>query len=153
MGCSGALEEGFITTQKELSDFVFPPLHHMRDNNVSRYITRIIRDNDRKDVPKYVVTLLSSRSLRKGGVAELAAHPIIRYSEEHARTGHSTGTNLDTYMENIGIALSKAGGMALNKYKDVHANVNPPSFSVLGIENALYVEEFLLNSSHQTWII
>ena len=77
-------------------------------------------------------------------MTELAAHQSIRYPEEHARTGHSTGTNLDKYIENVGIALSKAGGMALNKYKDVHAKVNPPSFSALGIENARYVDELLV---------
>ena len=136
MGCYGALEKGFISTQKELSDFVFPSLHHMTDNNVARYITCIICNNIGKDVPTDVLNSLSLRLLRKGGVTELAAHPSICYPEEHARSGHSTGTNLDKYIENVGIALSKAGGMALNKYKDVHANVNPPSFSALGIENA-----------------
>jgi len=55
---------------------------------------------------------------------------------KNIRTGHSTVTNLDKYIENVGIALSKAGGMVLNKYKDVRANINPPSISALGIENA-----------------
>ena len=64
MGCYGSLEKGFITTQKELSDFVFPPLHRMTDNNVSIYITRIICNNVGKDVPKDVLNSLSSRLLR-----------------------------------------------------------------------------------------
>ena len=34
--------------------------------------------------------------------------------------------------------------MALNKYKDAHAKVNPPSFSALGIDNARYVDELLV---------
>ena len=69
-------------------------------------------------------------------MTELAAHPSIRYPKEHAMTGHSTGKNLDKYIENVGMSLSKAGGMALKNYKDVHANVYPPRFSTVGIENA-----------------
>ena len=115
---------------------MFASLRHMMDNNVVRYITCIICNNVRKDVPKDIVNLLSSRLLKKEEVTELVAHPSIRYPGEHARTGHSTGKNLDKNIENVGIALSKDSGMALNKYKDVHVNVYPPRISSLGIENA-----------------
>ena len=85
----------------------------MTHNNVARHITCIIRDYIGKDVPKHVTNSLSSRSLKKGGIIDLAAHQSICYPEEHAILGQSTGNNLDKYIENIGIVLSKYASMDL----------------------------------------
>ena len=144
MGCFGACENGFMSRSETAKDFVFQNLHNILDQSVAKQLTKSIRNAINPYVSKEIRLSYTSKSIRKGGISELCAHAGLRYPEENARSGHSTGTHMDTYIDNVGLALSLPGALAMNGYKDVRSPVHPPSFECLGIHNQKSVNLFLL---------
>ena len=69
LGCYYAVERGLFCSNKKstgVSDFVFPRLHKLRNNSISRSITKIIRENLPQSMNPKLKNLYSSKSLRKG---------------------------------------------------------------------------------------
>ena len=48
-------------------------------------------------------------------------------------TGHSIGSYMDSYLENVGLALSLPACLSINGYKNLYQDVYPPTFVVLGM--------------------
>ena len=93
--CFFTLEKGLFrdNISKRASDFLFPTLHKLRNNSITSSLTRTIRDNLPGGICNEVKNYFSSKSLRKGGVSELAFHPEIGVYESAGRTGHHVGSN------------------------------------------------------------
>ena len=78
-------------------------------------------------------------------------HPYISFFESVVRSGHSTGTNQDHYVDRCNIAIAMPGGLALNKWKDVHGVACPPRISCLTdmeIKHALNMVDLLFVVTH-----
>ena len=61
----------------------------------------------------------------------MAMNPDVSFIESLVRSGHSTGTNQDPYVDRCNFALASAGGNAINHWKDVHTPVYPPRITCL----------------------
>lgn len=110
---------------------LFPHLHKIKDENVTKKITRIIRSTLPKEVQKELVNSLSSRSLRKGSVTQLLITPGLSMGDICARSGHSTGTNIDSYADNRNPITALRAGKVLAEWSDVNAPINFPRFECL----------------------
>ena len=106
MACYVMMENGFVSKKEVSKDFVFPSLHAIRDPQVANNLTKLIRKYIPRRVTKLIKESFSSKSQRKAGVTLLSADPNMRFPQIHARTRHSSGSNMDSYLENVGLALS-----------------------------------------------
>ena len=105
----------------------------MRDDSISTKLTKIIRDNLPDGVEGKLKKSFSSKSLRKGGISELAAHKDITMFDSIARTGHSLGNSQDHYCDRMHPFSGLAAGMALSGWSDIDGKmILPPRLSCLG---------------------
>lgn len=79
-----AAEQGYPT-------FLFPSLHRIQNNSVSKKITTIIRDTLPAGITQQLRKGYSAKSLRKGSVTQLMMTPGLALSDICGRSGHSTG--------------------------------------------------------------
>jgi len=70
--------------KKAVADFLFPRLHSQRDDIITRNLTKTIRDYLPVEVPDKLRKSYPSKSLRKGGMTELALHRDIGFSKSVA---------------------------------------------------------------------
>ena len=56
---------------------------------------------------------------------------------------HSTGRNMDHYIENVGLELSLPGCLAINVYSNVHTQVHAPNVFCLGLSVKYSVNQIL----------
>jgi hypothetical protein len=67
-------------------------------------MTSIIRENLPEGCPDKITKSLSIKSSRQGGITELALHRGMTVFDACARSGHSTGVNLESYIDKNNIA-------------------------------------------------
>ena len=128
----------------EIKDFVFPNLHSMKREGVSRRLTTSIRDNIdvsglSKDEAKKRKDCYSSRSMRVGAMTQNRANPDLSLEEEYERSGHKMddlGTNphAEGYVGSTP-AVNAPGGLALAGHKNCH--VIPYAFSWSAVSHAM----------------
>jgi hypothetical protein len=85
-------EQGFET-------FLFPSLHRIRNDSVTKKITSAIRGVLPNNLTQEMVKRYSAKSLRKGSITQLMMKPGLTVGDVCGRSGHSTGTNIDTYAD------------------------------------------------------
>ena len=148
MGCYAMMENGFVSKKEVSQDFVFPSLHAIRDQQVATNLTKLIRKYLPKRFTKAIKTSFSSKSQRKAGVTLLSADPNMRFPQIHARTGHSSGSHMDSYLENVGLVLSLPACLSMNGYKNLYQDVYPPTFACLGIAHQSMAKKLILQLFH-----
>jgi len=133
VGAFWAVEWGLHrpSTRQDTESFLFPHLHSIKSDTVSKKITAIMRGVLPKNTPDKLQKEISSKSLRKGSVSQLLIHHDLSIGEICSRTGHSTGTNLDSYADDRNVVRGIAAGKALAGWSNVRANVKLPSFECL----------------------
>ena len=133
VGAFWAVEWGLHrpATRQDTESFLFPHLHSIKSDNVSKKITAIMRSVLPDDIPERLQREISSKSLRKGSVSQLLINHDLSIGEICSRTGHSTGTNLDSYADDRNVVRGIAAGKALAGWSNVRASVNVPSFECI----------------------
>jgi hypothetical protein len=104
-------------------DFVFPSLHRFKDGYVVKLLTQHIRDSLTPSANKPIKESFSVKSCRKGAITQMAMHPDIGIFEACARSGHSTGTSQDSYIDKHSIASGMPGVRVLAGCPTAHSSV------------------------------
>lgn len=114
-------------------DFMYPDLLQVRDRGVARKLTEVIRACLVLDegVPVSERNSFSCTSLRRAAITELSVHRDVGLFEATGRTGHSTQTNLDSYIDKMCFARSLPGGIVLAGWKSTNILPRPPTFACL----------------------
>ena len=158
IGCFYAVERGLYRANGKstgVSDFMFPSLHKLRETSIARSLTNVIRDNLPKSTPAKLKNSYSSKSVRKGGIGEMSMHSDVSFNESVIRSGHSTGTNQDHYVNWNNFELSSVGGLGINYWEDAHGKVYPPCLSCLSskeISHAMKMIEQLFLITHTDFL-
>lgn len=145
LGSFFAVENGLFRTHADgpKSNFVFPSLHALRDAGVTSLLTTIIRDNLPAETPAQLKKSFKAKSMRRASITELALHPQIGLFESTGRSGHSTGTTQDSYIDKMCIAVSLPGGRALSGWKNVRDGALPPRIACLSNDEIAKVQKFI----------
>ena len=110
---------------------VFPSLHSIQDKAVAKKITAAIRKYMPPLLRKESKDKLTSRSLRQGAITELSIHSAITLFQVCARSGHSTGTSLDSYIDKRNVAKILPTANALHQQHNIFAKVVLPQLESL----------------------
>lgn len=148
LGSFFAVENGLFRSgddQVAIQSYLFPDLHGYVDSGVTKKVTAIIRDNLPQGCPKELGDTYSAKSLRKGSITELMTHRSLNGLDVCGRSGHATGTHLDTYADKTFIVRGLRGGKALAQFHDVDANIKVPTLECLGANVANAVEALIDN--------
>jgi hypothetical protein len=125
------------------AQFVFPDLHGIKDASVAKKLTQTIRDNLPIGVPQPIKDSITVKSLRKASITTLAAHSEISLFDSAGRSGHSTGTVQDSYIDRNCIALGLRGGRVLAGSSIFCKDVKPPRMEWLGPQASPHVVRFM----------
>jgi hypothetical protein len=127
MGCFFAVEDGLFRTEKQVDcyKFTFPDLHGMKNESVTKLLTKILRSHTAPELKAST----TARGLRSGSNTILATHPDITVPEQFARGGWSAG-NMDIYTKS-NPKLSLPPMLALGGFKNPHARAYPPRLECL----------------------
>lgn len=123
-----------------IQTFLFPNLHSLADSGVSKKVTTIIRENLKMGCPKPIKDSFSAKSIRKGAITELSLHRNMDTLDVCGRSGHSTGTTLDTYMDKMFIVRGLGGAKVLAHFRDPNTETKVPRLECLGVHTASAVE-------------
>ncbi|KAG7345613.1 hypothetical protein IV203_033144 [Nitzschia inconspicua] len=148
-GCYFMVENGLMRTDEEIKpgkvNVVFPSIFNTVESSTSRKLTAAIRSTI--SGPPDVKNRYSARSLRYGAITELALHRELSVFAGCARSGHSTGTTVDDYIDDNNPAYGLQAGMARCGYQDLASNlkakIEVPRLEALGVEVAASVDELL----------
>ncbi|KAG7372875.1 hypothetical protein IV203_033599 [Nitzschia inconspicua] len=148
-GCYFMVENGLMRTDEEIKqgkvNVVFPSIFNTVESSSSRKLTAAIRSTI--SGPPDVKNRYSARSLRYGAITELALHRELSVFAGCARSGHSTGTTVDDYIDDNNPAYGLQAGMARRGYQDLASNlkakIEVPRLEALGVEVAASVDELL----------
>ena len=129
--------------KNNVSMAAFPFLHSIQNAAVAKRITAAIR--------KYMPTLLSkesrdkfsSRSLRQDAITQLSMHSRITLFQACARSGHTTGTSLDSYIDKRNLAKTLPAANALHKRHNIFAKVVLPQLESLGADILPQIESLM----------
>ena len=156
-----AVEKGLFRTNDDISkgllNVAFPLLHKTGENRTTTKITEAIRSALPDSIGDKIKTSVSARSLRQGAINEMAMHGCINVFEACARSGHSTGTTLDEYLDEKNALRGLKAAMARCCYKnlttDLDRRIHVPRLSSLGGEALEYAmllmdDVFLVSVPH-----
>jgi len=122
LGCYWAVGQGLMrppgsdipgTGLDRKSGFVFQDLHNMKDDNVTKQMSELIKSL----VPVLLRQYYSVKSMRYGAMSQLMWDPAVAYEEAIALGGWSTATNSDWYTWIYLIAVIPAV-LSLSGYPD-----------------------------------
>lgn len=123
---------------------IFLNLHNLNDSSVSRKLTDVIRGFLPADYHVEIKNGYSVKSLRKGAVTQMAMHPVLNAMDMCSRSGHNTGTTLDSYLDNNNIAQGQCGGKVLNNYINLKMIMKVLRLEALGAIASPSVDNFIL---------
>jgi len=147
-GSHAACEGGWLRCERHRKDGtwnkVLPNLHQIGDTSVPGKLTDVLRKwGVAPGTPKAIRDSISSKSLRRGAVMELLAHPKSTLSIVAGRSGHSLGNNLDFYDDKTNFVRSLPGGKILAGWNDPHQPVFQPRVEALGDHNKEMVQSLM----------
>ena len=96
----------------------------MITKDIIRHLTKDVSNND-KDI-------FISKSIHIASITKMAAHQGVELFESHYRSGHSLGTNQESYLDQNILILDLPGVYALNGWVDATPNKLYPFFHCLG---------------------
>ena len=149
LGSFWSVEGGLYRSeaQSEFKSFLFPFLHGMKDRSVSSKILNAIRDCLPKNspngepLPKDVKNSFSGKSVRKATITELLNDSSLNYTDVCHRSGHESGTTLDSYEDKRNISIGMRGGKILAHYS-ASDNATVPTLNCLPADSvALLMKE------------
>ena len=111
LGCFWTVESGLFRTDEHepFKTFLFPSFHRKADKTVSKNQAQAIQDNLPLEMTKKQKAQFTGKSWRKGSTSILIAHPDTTHEDTCSITGHSFGTNTDSYADRHNIAFGLRG--------------------------------------------
>ena len=148
IGSYWAVEGGLFRTddQSPYATYLFPLLHKMADNSVASKILNTIRDLLPEDMKKELKQSFSGKSLRQSSITELLIDPDLSYSDVLGRSGHESGTTIDTYQDKMNIATGIRGGKKLAHWS-ADADVKVPKLDGLPTDSVYKMMDKLFTIS------
>lgn len=133
-GAYGMCDNGFFRSEQQIADglqyAVFPDLHKVSDNHVTTQLGEALKGT----LPPSVKDSFSAKSMRMGGVNELAMQQSMNIFMACARTGHSTSTNLDSYLDGSNPLKGLPAALALHG-RSIESRVVLPDIDAVGHSN------------------
>ena len=130
MGCYLFLDRGLIRTRQEMDDhlepFMYPHERMSSSNETCRRIGNHLKGNLPKNATKELIDSISQKSLRKGSISEMAAHEQCTYWSLINRSGHSSGTNADSYLDRNSVQAGIVGAKILADHSFFHRPMKVP---------------------------
>jgi hypothetical protein len=146
MGAYWMCEDGLARNEDQIRkgqmNSVFPSLQDVSTNTVAKKITGIIRGAFPDGVDDKIRKRYSARSLRKGMITEMCMSSLITLLEVCARSGHSTGTSLESYMDIMNPLRSLPGANALHG-NPLRMKPVMPRMDAVGAANRVQVEKLM----------
>jgi len=130
--CCNGLYRTQEQIEKSLSKVVFPSLYNIGDASVAKKLTVGVRKYLPASLRKELRDSFSSRSLRLGPITELTMHLEVTLFQLCARSGHSTGTTVDSYIDKKNVAKTIPAANALHQRDRILAKVVVPRLDSLG---------------------
>ena len=93
--CKDGLFRSEEDVGKGLGTKAFPNLHPINDESVTKRMTTVIKES----LPEGTHKHFSSKSVGKGTVNIMSEHPSATVFSVCARSGQTTGTTLDSYLD------------------------------------------------------
>lgn len=148
LGSYWAVEGGLFRSEDQSSyaTYLFPLLHNMTDNSVSNKILQTIRALLPGDMKKELKLSYSGKSLRVATITELLVAPELSYVDVAQRSGHASGTHLDTYEDKMNIATGMRGGKKLSHWSP-GADVKVPKLDGLPTDSVYNMMDKLFTVS------
>ena len=139
--CEDGLARDEDQVRKGQMNSVFPSLQDVSNNAVTKRLTAAIRAS-LDGVPNDIRKKFSAKSLRKGTITEIAMTSFITIIEVCARSGHSTGTCIESYMDAMNPLRSLPAANALHGNP---LNMKPvmPQMDAVGRPNREQVEKLM----------
>jgi hypothetical protein len=134
LGSYWSVEQGLHRSSGDrqiIGNYVFPDLHAFSDPVVTKKVTQVIRENLPKGCPEEIAQSFSAKSTHKGSITLLATHHGCDVLDVCGRSGHATGTSLDSYMDMSYIPRSLPGAKILNQYTNLQADIKVPRLECL----------------------
>ena len=129
--CKDGLFRNEEDVGKGLGTNAFPTLHRINDESVAKRMTTVIRES----LPEGTQKHFSSKSVRKGTVNIMSEHPSATVFSVCARSGHTTGTTLDSYLDKKNPLRGLPAANSLFEREDLRTRVVLPSFDAVGGAN------------------
>ena len=111
--------------------FIVLPCSRIESNLSSLCSTAALRSGLPDSMTPQEKKKYSTKSLRGGGITQAANHPQTGFFEVTAASGHSTQTNLDSYLDRKNPLRTIPAVMALQGEPDIHAKVVVPLLDAL----------------------
>jgi hypothetical protein len=121
---------------------VFPALHSMKSESVSRKISTVLKAHVPVGTPKTVKDGLTSRSLRQASITEMSMNPASTPHTVCARSGHKVGNNSDKYLDPDNLKRGLVGAQILAGNEPTDCVVRFPLLSHLGIQCKPSIDRF-----------
>ncbi|KAL3785836.1 hypothetical protein HJC23_012391 [Cyclotella cryptica] len=157
LGAYFMCDDGLFRSPEDISNgkmnAVFPSLHQVQDKAVAKKLTNAIRTNLPDDIPNHVRDRFSAKSLRKGGTTTVSMVGGLSIFNVSSRTGHSTGTTVDNYIDPSNPVTSFPAANALHGVTTLTALPVLPEMNAVGRHNrpqweALIDRVFAVNVPH-----
>ena len=119
LGSYWACEAGLSrdTSQTDIESFLFPAFHDVLDTTVADKIAAMIQSNLPANCPKKLKKQYTGKSIRKAAITTMLMDPDSSFTDCAGRSGHASGTQLDSYEDKMNIAIAIRGGKILAGYK------------------------------------
>ena len=99
--------------KKKVVNFMFPNEHSVRSSETSRKIGNILKAQLPKNAPKHMKDGVTAKSLRCGAISAISMAPGMGVFDVCGRSGHKTGTNIDSYFDQNCVERTMPGGNIL----------------------------------------
>ena len=106
-------------------------------------VTTAIRNNLPPDTPGEVSVLFSGRSIRLGSVTETFLHGDVLFAQGCMRSGHSTGTTVDSHLDKNNVAHGIEAARARSGHNNLKERDHLPRLDSLGLGNHARVHRFV----------
>lgn len=133
LGSFFACEGGLFrpsTVSSSSATYLFPHFQGMKDNSVANKIMNTIRNILPSSIADDLKKSFSGKSLRVAAATFLLMTVGLNYTDVCGRTGHDSGTTVDTYQDKECIVTGMRGGKALAGFKP-DADVKVPKIDKL----------------------
>ena len=136
-------EDGLFCSEEDVEKYsgtnAFPTLHRINDESVAKRMTTVIRES----LPEGTQKHFASKSVKKGTVNIMSEHPKATVFSVCARSGHTTRTTLDSYLDKKNLLRGLPAANSLFERKDLRTRVVLPSFDAVGGANLPQIEDLV----------
>ena len=133
LGSAWSVEDLLLRSPDQSScyTFLFPTLHAVRENTVSIQLKESIRKNLPPNCPQDVINMIVGKSIRQACITDCLLNKNLTFVDVCGRSGHATGTTLESYEDKNNISTGLRAAKALAHHDNVDAHVSVPKIDRL----------------------